>query len=97
MKRAIVCSVICVGLFSLPPLVFGQQYKSYGSMGRFYVPKSYSPPRSYTPRAYKHESRNWSVGGYSKHQYKYKSGGRTYKGTIETFPSGRTRHKGKWK
>lgn len=96
MRRALLCGVVCVGLLSLPLLAFGQQYKSYGSMGRFVVPKS-TPPRSYTPRSYKYESRNWSVGGYTKHTYKYKSGGRTYKGTIETFPSGAMRHKGKWR
>ena len=65
-------------------------------MGRFYVPKSYSPSPP-PPRTYKYESRNWCVGGYSKYKYKYKSGDRTYKGTIETFPSGAVRHKGKWK
>ena len=98
MKSMVLLTVFLAGgLFLSLPDTYGQQYKSYGSMGRFVVPKSYSPPRSYTPRSYKYESRNWSVGGYTKHKYKYKSGGRTYKGTIETFPSGAVRHKGRWK
>ena len=104
MRRTVLfCAVFVGGLvLSLPTLVIGQQYKDYGSLGRFVVPKS-TPraiprPRSYTPpRTYKYESRNWSVGGYSKYTYKYKSGDRTYKGTMETFPSGAVRHKGRWR
>ena len=95
MKHLGLLTVLLAGSLFVCVPAYGQSYKSYGSLGRFYIPKQY--PRSYTPRTYKYESRNWSVGGYTKHTYTYKSGGRTYKGTIETFPSGAMRHKGKWK
>ena len=97
MKRMTLLVLFLAGSLFVCLPAYGQSTKNYGSLGRFYVPKSYSSPQSYTPRTYKYESRNWSVGGYSKHTYKYKSGGRTYKGTMETFPSGAVRHKGRWR
>ena len=97
MKSLNLLVIFLVGSLCLSlPDAYGQSYKSYGSLGRFYIPKSYRPSTP-PPRTYKYESQNWSVRGYSKYQYKYKSGGRTYKGTIETFPSGAVRHKGRWK
>ena len=63
--------------------------------------KSLGLPNRYTPKSsgrYKYEGRTFSLpSGLSMHRYKYKSGGRTYKGTIETFPGGAVRHRGRWK
>ena len=68
------------------------------------IPKSYSRYRSpvlpgpYTAPKSSFRGRLWdSPTGYSKYKYRYKSGGRTYKGTTEVFPGGTIRHKGKWK
>ncbi len=64
--------------------------KSLGLPNR-YAPRT-SRPYSYTGRTYSTPS------GLSRHSYKYKSpSGKTYKGTIETFPGGAVRHRGRWK
>ena len=45
---------------------------------------------------YKSQSKRYSVGDYSRHTYKYKDSlGNRHKGTIEVFPGGTVRHKGK--
>ena len=45
---------------------------------------------------YKSRSKSYSVGDYSRHTYKYKDSlGNRHKGTIEVFPGGTVRHKGK--
>ena len=45
---------------------------------------------------YKSQSKSYSVGDYSRHTYKYKDSlGNRHKGTIEVFPGGAVRHKGK--
>ncbi len=45
---------------------------------------------------YKSQSKSYSVGDYSRHTYKYKDSlGNRHKGTIEVFPGGTIRHKGK--
>ena len=45
---------------------------------------------------YKSQSQSYSVGDYSRHTYKYKDSlGNRHKGTIEVFPGGTVRHKGK--
>ena len=45
---------------------------------------------------YKSQSRSYSVGDYSRHTYKYKDSlGNRHKGTVEVFPGGAVRHKGK--
>ena len=45
---------------------------------------------------YKSQSKSYSVGEYSRHTYKYKDSlGNRHKGTIEVFPGGAVRHKGK--
>ena len=54
-------------------------------------PSPLSP--SYT---YKSQSQSYSVGDYNRHTYKYKDSlGNRHKGTIEVFPGGTVRHKGK--
>ena len=73
--------------------------RCYGSGVTFRCDPIITP--RYTPRysgRYKYEGRTFSLpSGLSMHRYKYKSGGRTYKGTIETFPGGAVRHRGRWK
>ena len=45
---------------------------------------------------YKSQSQSYRVGDYSRHTYKYKDSlGNRHKGTIEVFPGGTVRHKGK--
>ena len=45
---------------------------------------------------YKSQSKSYSVGDYSRHTYKYKESlGNRHKGTVEVFPGGTVRHKGK--
>ena len=45
---------------------------------------------------YKSQSKSYSVGDYSRHTYKYKDSlGNRHKGTVEVFPGGAVRHKGK--
>ena len=45
---------------------------------------------------YKSQSKSYSVGDYSRRTYKYKDSlGNRHKGTIEVFPGGAVRHKGK--
>ena len=45
---------------------------------------------------YKSQSQSYGVGDYSRHTYKYKDSlGNRHKGTIEVFPGGAVRHKGK--
>ncbi len=53
-----------------------------------------SPPLpDYT---YKARTNSYRVGDYSRHTYKYKDSlGNRHKGTIEVFPGGTVRHKGK--
>ncbi len=60
-----------------------------------YRSPSYTSPSSpsYT---YKSQSKSYSVGDYSRHTYKYKDSlGNRHKGTVEVFPGGAVRHKGK--
>ena len=60
-----------------------------------YRSPSYTSPSlpSYT---YKSQSKSYSVGDYSRHTYKYKDSlGNRHKGTIEVFPGGTVRHKGR--
>ena len=60
------------------------------------LPNRYAPKPS-TPYQFKSRSYTSPLTGYSRYNYKFKSGGQTYKGRIETFPGGTTRHKGSWR
>ena len=45
---------------------------------------------------YKSQSKSYRIGRYQRHTYKYRdSFGNRHKGTIERFPGGTVRHKGK--
>ena len=45
---------------------------------------------------YKSQSKSYYIGGYQRHTYKYRDSlGNRHKGTIERFPGGTVRHKGK--
>ena len=45
---------------------------------------------------YKSQSKSYHIGRYQRHTYKYKDSlGNRHKGTIERFPGGTLRHKGK--
>lgn len=96
---------IALGLFSLVFLcslpVSAGSYKDpivSDSLRRQYqgLPNRYAPKPS---TSYKFKSRSYTspLTGYSRYNYKFKSGGRTYKGRVETFPGGTTRHKGSWR
>ena len=55
-----------------------------------------SPHPSPSLPDYTYKSHSFSVGDYSRHTYKYKDSlGNRHKGTIEVFPGGAVRHKGK--
>ena len=52
--------------------------------------------RLWPDHTYKSQSKSYRVGGYQRHTYKYKDSlGNRHKGTIERFPGGAVRHKGK--
>ena len=85
-------------------------YKYKDSLGNRYKSKTqalpggttvtrgkYRSPRPLSPDyTYKSQSKSYSVGDYSRHTYKYKDSlGNRHKGTIEVFPGGTVRHKGK--
>lgn len=54
---------------------------------------AYRPPTRFT-----YEGRNYSFGGYNRYKYKYSDSlGNRYRGTIETFPGGAVRHRGRWR
>ena len=58
--------------------------------------RSPHPSLSLPDYTYKSHSNRFSVGDYSRHAYKYKDSlGNRHKGTIEVFPGGAVRHKGK--
>ena len=45
---------------------------------------------------YKSQSKSYHIGGYHRHTYKYRDSlGNRHKGTIERFPGGTVRHRGK--
>ena len=80
----------------------GNRYKSKTQVlpgGTTVTKGKYRSPRpspllpNYT---YKSQSKSYSVGDYSRYTYKYKDSlGNRHKGTIEVFPGGTVRHKGK--
>ncbi len=106
----IVVRILLVAAFALVPIVpesvFADPYSrpsfsprsspSYTSpYSSPYRSPSYTSPSSpnYT---YKSQSKSYSVGAYRRHTYKYKDSlGNRHKGTIEVFPGGAVRHKGK--
>lgn len=58
------------------------------------------PPRATprAPRSYRYEGHTFTAPstGATIHRYTYKDGrGKTYRGTIETFPGGTVRHQGR--
>ena len=58
--------------------------------------RSPHPSPSLPDYTYKSHSNSFSVGDYSRYAYKYKDSlGNRHKGTIEVFPGGAVRHKGK--
>ena len=59
------------------------------------LPPRYAPTK---PQQYKSEGWTYSTpSGASIHRYKFKSEGRTYRGTIKAFPDGAYQHKGNWR
>ncbi len=92
-----VARILLVAAFALVPIapesVFADPHsRPYSNPYR--SPSSTSPALpDYT---YKSQSKSYSVGDYSRHTYKYKDSlGNRHKGTIEVFPGGAVRHKGK--
>ena len=80
----------------------GNRYKSKTQVlpgGTTVTKGKYRSPRpspSLPNYTYKSQSKSYSVGDYSRHTYKYKDSlGNRHKGTIEVFPGGTVRHKGK--
>ena len=81
---------------------FGNRHKSKTQVlpsgttvtkGKYRSPRPSPLSPDYT---YKSQSQSYSVGDYSRHTYKYKDSlGNRHKGTIEVFPGGAVRHKGK--
>ena len=52
--------------------------------------------RSWPAYTYKSQSKSYHIGGHQRHTYKYKDSlGNRHKGTVERFPGGTVRHKGK--
>ncbi len=79
---------------------FGNRYKSKTQMLPSGTTVTRGKYRSSFPSlpnyTYKSQSKSYRVGGYSRHTYKYKDSlGNRHKGTIEVFPGGTVRHKGK--
>ena len=79
-----------------PPSFSPRSSPSYTSpYSSSYRSPSYTSP-SLPNYTYKSQSKSYSVGDYSRHTYKYKDSlGNRHKGTIEVFPGGTVRHKGK--
>ena len=97
-----VTRILLVAAFMLVPIVpesvFADPYSRSSFSPRSspsYTSPSYTSP-SLPNYTYKSQSKSYSVGDYSRHTYKYKDSlGNRHKGTIEVFPGGAIRHKGK--
>lgn len=105
-----VTRILLVAAFALVPIVPESVFADPYSRPSF-SPRSsplYTSPYSSADRSpsstspslpnytYKSQSKSYSVGDYSRHTYKYKDSlGNRHKGTIEVFPGGTVRHKGK--
>ena len=105
-----VTRILLVAAFALVPIVPESVFADPYSRPSF-SPRSsplYTSPYSSADRSplstspslpnytYKSQSKSYSVGDYSRHTYKYKDSlGNRHKGTVEVFPGGAVRHKGK--
>ena len=99
-----VVRILLVAAFMLVPIVpesvFADPYSRPSFSPRrspsYTSPYSSSRSPSLPNCTYKSQSKSYSVGDYSRHTYKYKDSlGNRHKGTIEVFPGGTVRHKGK--
>ncbi len=105
-----VARILLVAAFVLIPIVPESVFADPSSRS-YFSPRSslsYTSPYSSSYRSpsytspslpnytYKSQSKRYSVGDYSRHTYKYTDSlGNRHKGTIEVFPGGTVRHKGK--
>ena len=78
--------------FRCDPIVSESLRRRYNGL-----PPRYTTPS--TPKKYQYEGRTYSApSGALLHRYTHKDGlGNTYKGTIESLPSGTVRHRGSWR